>query len=754
MRNYICKVFIITLLLFSCVSYTYAQGLSGWFNLISNTSDTYENGNKTTETDMVNKNLYLKLDKSITPMLSYQLNMRVNVLDADTTDGNGNVTTTDLRRIEPALELSLHNPMYDVSLGYRRQEEWSAAKLKDENRETSEFYYSRFNVYPRALPSLSLHIDRHNNFDYLQESEIDRESNSYSVSSAYELPSRDLRFRYNINVTHNEDETPLSTTLKTINDNFNGNYNFGYSGKLWDRKATYVLGYQGNYSENKNRQFVAQTGTFVNERVPLGGLYAQGSAGSEDVDVLTYNAAVVEDYYVSTGFDIGNDNVPANRFHNLGIFVSAQNFVDRLFIYVNRDVSGDTILTNLDNWKIYKSDFNQAGTWQEIVLLNKVIAVTPVDLINNIYRYEIIFADSHQASFYKAVNMETANIANVSVTKIEAWGTDNITQLENTNTSTAFTQGLNLVANIRLRPGLAFALNYSMDRADQNPVSLGSSIWGILQNMYTDSVSGDKEDFTSNISRNYGITTSWQAHRLLTTNLRLQRNENFDNRDETDNYSNTYRLSFNSVPIPTLDTTFSVVKSERYSFNIKEADNNSALLSVGTMLYPDVNMVNDLAYTNSKSFVNDTKSESYSLNGSLDALITDKVSGILNYAYSRTVSAGSSSVSKEALTTVNYQPGRLINVSGNFNVLDSEGNTTISEGLLFDWLFLPAVRLNVSYYHADAEPGPVISDTFSGYGVWYLTKFADMRFSYAYSRIKENIKTENHSFNTNLNCRF
>jgi hypothetical protein len=589
MRNAGWKIIVFIMMILLLRSTAFTEGFSGWVSLVKNNSESFEDDEKVSETEMFNRNLYLKLNKSITPLFSYQLDLRTNLSDTGVTNSAGSTTATDRRKFEPALGLSLNNNMYDISLGLRLQEEWTSSQLKDENRETSGFFYNRFSIFPKALPSLSINIDRQKTYDYPPQRNKDLIKDTYSINSAYVLPSTDLKLRYDINYTHNVDKTPLSATEKMISDNFNTNYDLGYSGYFWGRKATYNLGYQGNYAEDRTEQFLASSNT--------------------------------------------------------------------------------------------------------------------------------------------------------------------------QSTVTSFNQGLNINANVRPQAKLGFTFNYSLDRADQNPVSLGSSMSGVISNIFTDSISGDEDDFSSNITRNYGVTTTWLTHAFLTTTLRFQRNENFDNLKEIDTDSNTYHISFNYIPLPTLDASLSLIRSDRYSFSEKNSTNNSALLSIGSRLYRDVNMITDFGYTKSRSFISDTEVSAYSINGNLDALITRELSGTMSYGYDRTSSDSINSISKEAMATLNYQPGRFINFSGNYSISDSDGDKTISEGLLMDWLLLPAIRLNLSYNHTDSEPGPVISDTLSGYGIWYITKFADVRLSYAYTKQEETViteshKTESHNLNTNLNCRF
>ena len=748
MRNIVWKTTaLITVILLSSPS-AFTQELSGSFNINNGTSTNIEEGEVTSETDTFNRNLYLNFQHSFTPMFTSQINLRTNFADTDAIDSDGEITTAYKRSLEPALDLNFTNPMYDLNAGYRRREQWTTAHLSNESRMTTEFYYSSFDITPKALPSLSIQFDEQRNFDHLSVKGVDTSDTSYSVISGYDLPSRDLKLRYTINYSYNINRSPLSLAYKSINDTFSGNYTLGYSGRFRAGKANYSVSYKGNYSRDKNRQFVSQTGAVLNERTPLGGLYAKSTnAGQKNVDVLLSEGGLIDkDFNTSAGIDLS----AAGVFNNIGVMVSSGRSVDRLFIYVNKDIGAEAALNDLNNWNVFKSNFNQTGTWSQVTIRSVSIVF---DTLNNVYRYEIEFSDSQNTSFFKAVNLQASDVSGVFVTEIEAYGTDTPDDDILTTVSTSFAQGLNFNASVKPLTKLSFTFHYSLNRTDQNPVSIMNSLNGIVGNIFSDSVSDEKENFSSNIARNYGISSTWLTHRLLTTTFRVQRSEAFDNKDETDSASNTYNVSFNTAPLPTLDANLSLTKSDSYSFNEKNSTNYSLLLSVGSKLYRDVNMVTDLGYTKSKSFASGATSTSRQLNGSIDAVITRRMSGALNYGFSWTDSDGSSSRSREGSTVITYRPGRFINITGNLKVSDSNGDLTASEGISMGWLPLRAIRLNINYQHSDSRPDTVKTDTLGTYAIWYITKFADVRSTYAYTQRKEDNETESYRFNTNLNCR-
>jgi hypothetical protein len=404
-------------------------------------------------------------------------------------------------------------------------------------------------------------------------------------------------------------------------------------------------------------------------------------------------------------------------------------------------------------WRIYRRN-NNLENWSLIT----AITVSPTfDSINNASRYELTFPAT-SASFFKAVNSNTIPPVagnEVEVSEIKVFDIETVTETGTvTDVNNFFNQGINLVANVRPVPKLSFSLNYFINRSDQNPISIWNSIGGVFSNLVSKSINED-DRLRSNVLRVYGASSEWLTHRLLTTTLRLQRNEAFDNRNETDFSSNTYSLSFNSVPLPTLDANLSLIRNDNYTFGEKETTNNSVLLSIVSKLYRDVNMVTDMGYTQSKSHITDIKSDTTSIRGSIDAHLTPKLYGSLIYGFSRISSSDNTSAdTTEGQTIITYRPGRFINITGTLRAMDIDGDTTTSEGILIDWLPLPALRLNLNYLHSNSDTEPTMSNLISTYLIWYITKFLDLQITYSYTQEEREQVEKIYSVGANLNCRF
>lgn len=749
MREILWKITALTAVLMLSVSSVFGSSLDGWLSLNSTASQVELDGEKTSSTNSFIRNFNLRLNNDITPIVSYNFNLRTSLTDSEAADYISDKTTmTYQRRVEPTLELFIRNNIYDLNAGYRRQEKWSTAHYSNAGRLTSEFYYSRFSVKPDNLPSLSLDLERHKNFDHLPEREYYTTSDSYSLGSSYDMPSRDITLGYNIIYSRDVNRTPLNSMTKSVSGDFSNNYNIGYRGSLWKRKLSYSSVYRGNYSRNRNRRYHASTGSEINIRDNNGGFSVQNT--DTQTALISNSELTGGDLVTSAGIDL-----TSTTYNHIGIQVLFGKSVDRLYIYVDENISAENVLDNINNWKAYSSSDNTYGSWTEVGISAVNVAY---DSLNDKYRYEILFSSSREEYYFKAVNLAVSGVNGVDVTEIQALGTDDITETGAVTTvSKAFSQGINLNAVIRPLEKWKINLTYSIDRADQAPASVTDSISGIFENIFSESLGDGANNDSSTLTRNYGASAGWEANSLLSSTMNISRNEGFNNTGGDESASNNYSIIVNYIPLSTVDTNFSVLRSDSYINSEQTSTSDSFLFSADTKLHRDVSMVTDVGFSSSDDLAAGTSTTLSSINGSLDADITRKMSGTLNYGYITTKTEGDSSVSRDLSASINYQAGRFFNVSGNFDYSNSIGNEDISESIGLDWLPLPRLRLNADFQHStsDGESYKTITDSASGYGTIYVTRFANLRFSYSYSKTEyEMTERENHSINTNLNCRF
>ena len=745
----------------------FAEGPSAWLNLNYSDTKQYEDGKKTESSDCLFQNYYFRFEKPLTPLLSYQFYLRTTN-NSHAVDPAGKRTNSYLRAAEPSIDFFLHNPLYKFDIGTRYLEQWSTAKLSDEGRKTTEYYYSRLNIQPYLFPALSFQADLQKDYDHLLQRKTDTTNMRYSGSSWYDMSYKAMRVSYNITYNHDEMKTPVSMPAKSISNNFNASYSLGFNKSFSGNKFNLSAGYHGNYGRNKNLQFASAGSEIDTRRILLEGLYAAGSQTEHYVDALA-PANSLKDMNLNTpaAVPLGTINIGGNgvKFHNMGIHLANDMAVNKISIYVNKDVRNDTVLNRtMTGLEVYRSDSNTAGNWTKIDI--QAVEVKVIDALNNIYCYIIRFSTSHTAAYLKVVNLEIASINDVFVTELEAYGTDIVSKTGKlTDVATFLSHGISLTTSIKPLRTVVLSMNYFLNRSDQSPESIIASTGGAFANIFSDPKIEKDNKLIINLTRSYGGNINWQTYRLLTTMLRYQRNESLDNMDKTNMKSNTYSLSFSSSPLKTLDAVLSLIRTYSFSFNEKQSINNLYMLTIGSKLHRDVNMTTDIGYTQTRTYALEDRSSATSatvegshsnvryIRGALDAHLTERLSANLNYGLSNTSGSAFSRL-KDGSLILTYRPGRFFSVSGTLKISDADGNTDTLEGVLIDWLFLPTVRINTNYQHGFSETDSRTVNIFSGYLIWYITKFLEFQFNYNYNRETEDIRKEIYSLGGNITCRF
>jgi len=751
----------------------FAEGPSAWFNLNYTNTTQYEDGTKIKSLESFLQNYYFRLEKPVTPLISYQLYLRSTLSDSHTRDENKYTSSSYLRAVEPALDIFLQNPFYRFDLGTRRLEQWSSARLSNEGRRTTEFYYSRFNLQPKNFPALSLQADYQKDYDYISPNVIDSTNTRYSGSTWYDLSFKATKLGYNLTYTRDEIRTPVSTTTKTINNSFNATYNFNFNPSFFKNGLSIMAGFQGNYVRNKNETF-APTGTEIDQkRYAQEGLYAAGTDLQPSADTLNPAAGLIDGNYVNpAAVSSGTINIGQNgsKNRNVGIhLISIADAVNKLIIYVNKDVRSDTNLkgtvADIADIEVYRSDSNMMGSWTKVDI-KPVEADITRNQLNDIFFYKITFLNPQKALYFKVVTLNTASISDVLITEIEAFGTDIVPVTGKlSETITYVSHGINLGAVIKPVRTITLSLSYFLNRNDQEPESVPNAMAGAFENLFSKPKAEVDKKLRINVTRSYGGYIAWQTFRALSTTMRYQRNESFDNKKESDIMSDTYGLSFGSSPLPTLDTNLSFIRTISYSFSKKQSLNNLCLLTIGSRLHRDVNMITDIGYTQTKSYTlteqqspgtassEDTTSNVKYIRGTLDARLTAKLSANLSYGISRTTGTTSSD-SRDGSFILTYRPGRFFNISGTFKITDADRDTSSSEGVMVDWLFLPAIRINASYQHSLTEPESRRLHTINSYLLWYITRFIELQVNYTYTYDRGDVKKETCNLGGNLTCRF
>ncbi len=736
-----------TLLVLCVWSYEARGELSGQMTIDRTSQSRYTDGEKTQTTESLFTNLNLSFTKPITTFANYQLYLRARLRDTDTTDAEGNTTSQKIKELEPSIQFNLNTPFYKFRVGYRVNERDVNSDTTSEGKKRDQLLYSFLGITPYNLPSLYLQIYKQKVDDEIGAGTEDMDSLRYTLSSYYKYNKRGFKFEYNLTYTDTRKETPGSTIFESRTKTFSGLYEVAYSTHFWEDALTIFGSYKGSYTWNKNKEFSSETGDVLVERNPFGGFYALGTVVQPSVDYLSSQSSLV-DNDLQTG--ISSINLTNDRYHNIGIGVSSLDSVDMIYLYVNRDVSSDPNLSNMSNWKVYRSNVNASGaTWTEVPL--RSLSVTLYDPLNNIYRYEFEFQTSQNASYFKVVNLDTVSaiIPDVLVTEIEAHGIETIpTTGEIIDINKSFQQEVSLNANYRILKNLYSTFSIYTKRVDTDMPSFFTAFGKVFQNIISDPGTDTSAEHRIDVTRSYAAGLRWEPHRLLTTEARVQRYEVVDNKGDKDYLSNSYSLSFVSAPLDTLTATLTLLRTDSFKFNEKQTTNDSVILSVNTRLYWNVNLTKEIGFRKTRSYTGDTETKTTFMTGTVDARLTDKLTSYLTYNFNWVSTDAGSYTSKGATLVLNYRPGRLFNISGTFSIKKVRDDTSTSEGTTISWQPVRKLKLDVAYLHSKVEPGPTTVDSYSTGGTWYITKFLDFRLTYGYN------KTVNSAVEESYNLRF
>jgi len=752
-RKLLRNILLIVIVLIMLASAAFAEGLSGWAMLNYGGSETRTDGSVEQTSDFWSRYAYLQLDRPVTPLLSYRLSVRGTSSDTDVKNENGEKTTQYLRIIEPAGDIFFTNPIYSASAGFRHQELWTTARLDAENM-TENNYYARLAVKPYKLPTLNLDYDRKDRNSTVPGQEVEETNKRYSGTSSYGIEYGGLKGDFYASYSHIEDDRPQNIIQRDETDQWNGQYHFQYTGAALENRATYRASYRANYLQQTLKRFSQPSSVpqaIVNQRVALDGLIAQGTFVQPEVTPLNSLGALI-DGNVNAG--IPAINIGTQSYYNIGIRVIQGNSVDRLYLYVDRDVSSDVNLRNPSNWRILVSDSNLiSSVWTSISIAR--VDVTAVDVLNEIYRYELIFDTPQDMTFYKAVNLATVSVLGVSdvlVTEIEAWGTDSLPPSGVSKTEDKFYRQ-EIILNGGLRMGRVTLSVASLLNQEDIDYTVLRSTGNIFENYFNKSFYDGGQGYKSTIYRNYTVSVSWLARRDLTAGIRYGRSDRYDSDDTTDEASNTYELFFLGTPLPTLSTNLTFAQRDTFSFGYRSVTERTAILTVGARLLKDADLVTDIGYRNTESRTSDTTENLFYLAGSLNAMLTTQLSSYLTYNFDFVDGNSGTTDSNAQKLHLVYQPGKFITMSFNIRHSYSGGTRDLSEGINLDWLPLRTIRLTLFYDHRETDPGNRQRDSSTAQVTWFINPYFDLRVDSGYIVDKALEETKQMNFQISLTAR-
>ncbi|MEW5948704.1 MAG: hypothetical protein AB1711_04750 [Thermodesulfobacteriota bacterium] len=716
----------------------WAVGIGGTADLRYNATKQKKDGVKTSDSYNFSQNYYLNLADEITPVLSYTLNFRANHNKTSSTQ-DSITTKTYNQGAEPQIEFSLHNPYYNASAGYQRTETWSGASLADEVRKTGDYTYARFDISPHDLPTLALQWGRKRDFDYLSPTRLDTTTDTYLLNTSYNYAP--FKLYYNYYLTQTTEDAPSGDVYRTEREAHTHNGRLDYSQSFFNGKLPINASYQANYNRNITDTFSTAAVVTV-ERTPFLGLHKQDSTVSPTPLTLTLetqNALIDGDKSTAiTTINVGDTVGDTNVQHNIGMELTSTKSVKNLRIYTN--IAKTSTFSDTLTFTVYSG--TTASNWTAIT--GAASPAPSTSTTEDVYFYEVSFTPT-TARFFKIVNTSETATANVYITEIEAYGDET----EKTDITDRFDQGLNFNTSLKARPDLSVSFSFYLTRNDEEPSSLSEAASNLFSTIFSKTQKGGEGASSGTTTRSWGPSVNWQPYTKLMTSLRFQRQDSWDTEGTTDSASNTYAFSLNSPLLDTLDATFSATRSEQYSFSEKQTISDSLLFSTLAKLYDGVNMVTDLNYTTSESFQTNLTTDTLSLNGNINAILTRRLSGTFTYGFSWP-SPGTASNQQSLVLT--YRPSALLNFMASLQTADTGTASTFGQTYSIDWLPVPVLNFNLSAQETDS--GDTKNQTLTFQNRWQINKYMDFQFNYSLGRVKSSSKTDTHTWGLSFTGRF
>ncbi len=740
-------VMLVTLAVLVCCprQSAWALNTTGSADLRYSTLEQEQDGTTVSEGHSLSQNYYLNASGNVTPLVTYLLNLRANHNNTSTTQ-NGATTEVFRQGGEPQFELNLNNPMYRATLGYQRTETWDDASLSDEARRTDSYWYARYDMTPTDFPTLGLQWGHRENYDHLSPSHTDTTTDTYLFNTNYSYAPFSLFYNYYL--TADSDRAPSNDIIsqERLSHTHNGRVDFNRS--LFGGKIPLTASYQGNYSRyiSKISSTVAQVTV---QRQAFRGLYVHDSTTPGDAQPLTValqtEPALIDGDKTTpiTAINLGYATGDTNLEQNIGLQLVSPRSVTTLRIYTN--VATTVSFSQELTFDVYTG--NTASEWPTLV--RSAITVSPsASQIDQVYYYEISFSAA-TSEFLKVVNARAPGswtyTDKIYVTEIEAWGPETAKK----DVSDRFDQGVNFNTGLQVSPDFSVSFNFYLTRNDEQPSSLPDASAYMLSNIFSKNTKVSGDISTASATRSWGPSVNWRFDPKLLSSVRFQRQDSWDSQGNVDSTSDTYNLTLSSPLLSTLDATFSATRGEQYSFSEKQTVSNSYLFSTIAKFYEDLNVITDLTYSSSESYLTDTEADTLSLNGTVNATLTRSLSGTFIYGFTWPSPGVASNQQNFVLV---YHPSSLLSLMGSFQTAYTGTEHIFTQSYSVDWLPFPVLNLNMSIQ--EARSGDTKTQSLSGQGRWQINRHMDFQLNYSLSNVSALSEAITQSISFYLSARF
>jgi len=522
---------------------------------------------------LIRQQYNLNFSKTIYPYLSFNAGTLFD-LDETTSKTEGTKTESEERLLQPFLQLSLDNPIYQASLKYTRTEIHNETTNTPNSDDMRDEYDAVLGCKPVDLPEVTFRYSYTHFYD--DPETVDLVEKLFTVESDY-TAWRALRLNYFYSRTDREDRIENFDTLEQLHSG-----RADYSRNFWDGRFYVNTNYRITYST------IDFSGEASSARVPLfrsQGLFSLDNTPQDgQLDVIN-NLLIDGNTDASTGINIGLNGDQVNP-ANIGIDFGATTQVAEILLWVDQRLTGQ--VPGSFSWSVYTSPDNEPfSTWTLVAALPSA----PFGTFEN--RFQISFPPVN-TRFIKVVTSsldpavpDSSSFPNIFVTEIEAFGILSEAALQETQENIDWTYDLNLRARVTDKTTLGYSINYNF--RDQDPIS-------------------DKRTELSNT-----LFVNHIFNEVFSTSASLNRTD--ETQEDLDTVTYNYNLSLRGAYLPTFNQSLNFSgKSEKS--DVDSSDTFTALLRNNAILYRGWSAFVDAGFNFDRPASSDRKDKSILLRAS------------------------------------------------------------------------------------------------------------------------------------------
>lgn len=587
--------------------------------------------------------------KILTNTISIRGDVRYTISDVDGDRKESAYPTVSLDYSPPSL--------YNFSFGYTVTEvqPTDGVRLRTSNLNAS------FSIPSDDWPSLILHFNQATTHDFEDPHKIDNVSTRYGLNTGYGFVFREIDTSLHYAFTHQLTEDNVGQTKgETPTHNVTADFARTFLDKMI--KTRLSVGY--SLSTVTNTSLGAET-RFEQSASGLTGLFSINATPT--VGGLPDNAGLADKNYQMpvTGIDL------KNAYNNIGFKLPFAQKIHRIDLYIEKDELG--ISSFNFNWDVYTSA--DGTSWTKI-------SINPVRYVPSnpslVPRFEFTFSEI-ESKYFKVVNNSPYPGPPINVTEIDAqvYLLGKPAQTLSYDMTRDFL-GLNITSDPT--PGLSIGYNFNYDHSRQ---SLNNS---------------DTRSINNGLNLNYVFFPKYLTFSSSYSKMNSKGSQEVTGlaSTSTENETDSYTLSFNSTPLPTLSANLSYTYFENSINGAKTSKNNTVGTNVSMNLYRGIDVGAGASLGQTEDFNTGSRTDTLGRYTNINL----RPRSDLNLALNSSDSTSETDINGDKTTStgktlnaiVSYTPTRRIYLSANFSM-----EPVSSQDYAISWLPTRTIQTNARY---------------------------------------------------------